>query len=1233
MGPTLVRNVERPSSIRRLRAPLSWLVLVVALALTGVAWRRAVRDVEEEGRGRFDHQVRIVSAALREHIASYETILRSAASFVAIESPPTRAEWTRFAKGVDLAARYPNVVGLVFAPRVESAALADHEAAVRASGLPDYTVRPRTPHEDHFPVVYIEPVTPAHLRAVGTDLLHETQRRIAGERARDTGTMALTAPIQLVQDADTELRPAVAFIYPVYRQLPDEPTELQRREALAGFVTAAIRIEPLLREIVTRGVPGVTVAAYDGDVDEPLAEVPPRELDVVPLFERDVRLDLGGRHWRLRFTSAPAFEATLHHEQPVEVLAVGLLLSVLLFAAMRMQGLAEARSFALARAMTAKLRDREARLQAILDSEPECVKTLSLDGRVLQMNPAGVAMVEAQHESQVLGRSIFDLVHPDDRDMYRQLHDRVAAGAVGRLTFRVIGLRGGLHWMETTAVGLRGERGAMASVLSVTRDITDAKRAEDLLLRTTAVLEAIFRAIPDLFFLIDADGKILDYRGGGEADLYVPPAQFLGRRFEDVLPADVADRLIAGLADVRATRKALTIEYALTTSTGDAIFEARLLPIEPDQVVVVARNITERTRAQDALRETEERYRRIVETAMEGIWILDAEHRTTYVNPRMAAILHCEPREVVGRSLYDFLDEDGKRLARNGIESDPRRPSRFEDVKYVRPDGTEFWAVVSTRPFFDDDGAYAGVLGMIIDVTDRRTAEGAHRDAQSLMTSIIEHSPSAIFVKDAQDLRFVHFNRASEQLFGYRREEMIGKSDYDFFPASADFFTSKDREVLATGRLLEIPEETIQTRTKGLRYLRTIKVPIADDAGQPQYLLGIADDITERKKLEAQLRQSQKMEAIGTLAGGIAHDFNNILTSILGFGELARADSQDNAQALDSIDNVLEAGQRAKSLVEQLVAFSRQQEPVRQGIDPGGAVAAALKLVRAALPTSISIRADIAHKLPLVLADTTQIHQLVMNLATNAAHAMGYGQGELDVALHRTTVTRDQAATQLALSPGEYVCLVVRDCGQGMDAATVERIFDPFFTTKDVGHGTGLGLSVVHGIVQSHGGAIVVHSTPGAGTTIEVYLPIYEGPTSSSAPAEANGVPRGRGQHILFVDDEAPLADLGRSMLESLGYRVTSFSDPVAAASMFRATPDGFDLVVTDLTMPSLSGTELAEEVWRVRPGMPILLDTGFIGGMSVDAARAAGLRGVLVKPYTLGTLGRAVHQALTPDV
>jgi CheY-like chemotaxis protein len=291
-------------------------------------------------------------------------------------------------------------------------------------------------------------------------------------------------------------------------------------------------------------------------------------------------------------------------------------------------------------------------------------------------------------------------------------------------------------------------------------------------------------------------------------------------------------------------------------------------------------------------------------------------------------------------------------------------------------------------------------------------------------------------------------------------------------------------------------------------------------------------------------------------------------------------------------------------------------------------VASALKLVRAALPASISIETSLATPLPTIFADPTQLHQLVMNLATNGAQAMAESGGVLVVALDQATVDGGSGAAGVDPAPGEYARLTVRDTGVGMDPTTLERMFEPFFTTKKPGHGTGLGLSVVHGIVKSHGGTIRARSQPGRGTTIEVYLPAHGG--AVQIPALDEGVlPRGRGEHILFVDDEAPLVGAGRGLLERFGYRVTATTDPLEAVTVFRDRPDSFDLVITDLTMPALSGADLAQQLLRIRPDIPILLTTGFGGRLSTDAARSIGVQGLLAKPTTARALAWTVHRTL----
>lgn len=353
---------------------------------------------------------------------------------------------------------------------------------------------------------------------------------------------------------------------------------------------------------------------------------------------------------------------------------------------------------------------------------------------------------------------------------------------------------------------------------------------------------------------------------------------------------------------------------------------------------------------------------------------------------------------------------------------------------------------------------------------------GAHARTQALLASIVELIPNMIFVKDAAELRFVLFNRAGEDLLGRRREDLLGKNDFDVFPRpEAEFFTAKDREVLSTGRTIEVPEEPIQTATRGVRYLRTLKVPIHDEDGTPQYLLGISEDVTERRDLERKLFEAQKLEALGTLTAGIAHDFGNILGTLIGFAELAQQAAAGDARVLAPLDRVVRSGHRARALVDELFAFSQQSELHLQPTDLASVVQEAVELARGTMPPSTRIVVAVAPDLPAIDADADQLGRVVTNLLGNAAHAMAADGGAIAVAIERRA---------------DCVALTVRDDGCGMDGATLAKIFDPFFTTKPRGRGTGLGMSVVHGIVSRHGGAIDVQSEPGRGTSVEVLLPV-----------------------------------------------------------------------------------------------------------------------------------------------
>jgi signal transduction histidine kinase/ActR/RegA family two-component response regulator len=413
-------------------------------------------------------------------------------------------------------------------------------------------------------------------------------------------------------------------------------------------------------------------------------------------------------------------------------------------------------------------------------------------------------------------------------------------------------------------------------------------------------------------------------------------------------------------------------------------------------------------------------------------------------------------------------------------------------------------------------------------------------------------------------------------------------------------------------------EARVHERTAALRQAnRALRTEIAERQRAEE----------ERQRLTAQLQQAQKLEALGTLAGGIAHDFNNILSAILGYTELTLDEVPPESRAWHQLQHVLSAGQRAKDLVQQILTFSRQGSPARCALRLDRLVLEVLGLLRASLPSTIEIRTHLAPKVGTVRADPTQMHQVLLNLCTNAEHAMRETGGLLEIGVDTVEVDEGLVTSHPALHPGPHVRLTIRDTGHGMAPDVLARLFEPFFTTKGVGVGTGLGLSVVHGIMAAHQGAISVQSTVGQGTTFTLYLPCVQPSHVELPPAEAL---RHQGQgRILLVDDEAPLAHLAEAMLTRLGYEVVACTSSVEALEAFRAAPQQFDVVITDQTMPHLTGEQLARALRGIRPDIPIILCTGFSHVMDADKARVLGLAGFCRKPFGTRDLVHVLSQVV----
>ena len=533
----------------------------------------------------------------------------------------------------------------------------------------------------------------------------------------------------------------------------------------------------------------------------------------------------------------------------------------------------------------------------------------------------------------------------------------------------------------------------------------------------------------------------------------------------------------------------------------------------------------------------------------------------------------------------------------------------------------------------EDTYSLLKIVGQVFaNALENKKTRQALQESEERLRTVYETFPDPVTIIQAEDGRCVDINSAFTRLTGWTTEDVIGKTAADLNV----WYNPQEREKLTTAIARDGKIENLETkfRLKDGSIITALMSAVLIRLKDKPHILTITRDISdlksaqkERKQLRTQLIQAQKMEAIGTLAGGIAHDFNNILGAIIGYAEMALYDTKKDSMEHYNIDQVLKAGHRAKDLVKQILAFSRKSEQDKKIISLTPVIEEALKLLRASLPTTIEIRQNIEPGLNAIFADPTQMHQVIMNLCTNSAHAMGERGGILNVELHNVDLDPQKAVQYPELNSGPYVRLSIIDTGHGMDSATMDRIFDPYFTTKEQDKGTGMGLAVVHGIIKGHGGGIRVQSKHGKGTRFDILFPVI-GKQMESETEELKALPTGN-EHILFIDDEETLIDLGESMLKKLGYRVETRTRPNEALEIFGAAPDRFDLVISDMTMPGMTGDILAAELMKIRSDIPVIICTGYSERIDEQKAGDLGIKGFIMKPFTIRGLSKTVRAVL----
>ncbi|MEY2878631.1 MAG: hypothetical protein RLZZ15_1011, partial [Verrucomicrobiota bacterium] len=942
---------------------------------------------------------------------------------------------------------------------------------------------------------------------------------------------------------------------------------------------------------------------------------------------------------------------------------------------------------------TTELRASEQRLHHALAATDDGVWDWDIAAGTVYFSPQWCRLLGyAPAEVPGRVESFLTLVHPDDMpELERMLAEHLAGRVPVKETEARLRVKSGeWRWfLDRGKVVARDAQGAPTRMVGTIADISERKRAEAALSHSVALLRATLESTADGILTIGADGKIQSFNERFVA-MWGLPADVIAARDDDAALRFVVGQLAEPERFLEKVRHLYAHPHEESYDTLEfrdgRTFERYSRPMvvggAPAGRVWSFRDVSARRRDERALHDAHERAsvlallgHELAEAATpraaalailaaaqrligwDSGWLqLWSEEREAFENAVNIDLIDGERREVPSNpaslrepshSVRRAMDEGAFLHLRESetddlADSQPYgngRRSLSRMLAPVRRDG-RLLAVISIQSYrrraYDEPALdlMRALADHCAGALARLQASAALRESEQRFRGVFDASPIPILLTAAPDGRLIEANAAALEAFGYTRAQVVGRTTADLATWVRPELRAEFFHRIATEKQVRNFEAVLRTDAGEERVMLCSGTRLEFTGGTAILTSGV--DITDVRRVEAEralmqerLLQNQKTEALGTLAGGVAHDFNNLLAGILNYTELARADVPATHPHLRGfLGEVLGCGQRARELVRQILLFSRAEDAERAPLRLTDAVNEALRLVRSTAPAGVEIVDDLEPGAPLVLANATQVHQVVTNLCINAHQAIGAAGGRITVSVRARMVDGALAAALPDLRPGRHVCLAVADTGPGIEPAVLARIFDPFFTTKKPGEGTGIGLAVVRSIARSHRGAIRALSQPGAGTIFEWFLPVHALSAAANERA-AREVPRGRGQHLLVVDDQAAVALSLRAMLERLDYRVTVCTDPRDALAKFSAAPAAIDALITDLQMPGLSGLDLARQLLAQRPELPVFISSGFAGNLTAEKMKEAGITDFLPKPVELADLADALARAL----